>query len=126
MLDYGKLSIGKNTVINHQVYFDSYKEVSIGEGCDIGFRSCFITGNHRLETDFKGDRPLDESRCLPIRIEDFVWIGAGATILPGVTVKRGAVVGACSLVTRDVEENTVVVGVPAKKVKELGVVGSAV
>jgi len=119
--DYGKLRIGKESVVNHQVYFDSSHEVFIGQGCDIGFKSCFITSTHQLESDFQGDRPLDKTRCGRIVIEDYVWIGANATVLPGVTVKRGAVVGACALVTRNVEENTVVTGIPAKKVKSLPV-----
>ena len=117
--DYGKLQVGNKSVINNQVYFDSSYGILIGHGCDIGFKSCLITSTHKLESDFRSDRPLDESRCGRIVIEDFVWIGANATLLPGVTVKRGAVVGACSLVTRDVEENSVVAGVPAKKVKSL-------
>jgi len=117
--DYGKLRIGDKSVINNQVYFDSSHEVFVGNGCDIGFKSCFITSTHTLESDFHNDRPLDEKACGPIIIEDFVWVGANATILPGVTVKRGAVIGACSLVTKDVEENSVVIGIPAKKVKSL-------
>lgn len=54
-----------------------------------------------------------------IVIEDDVWIGMGATVLKGVTVGRGAVVGACSVVTRDVEPYTVVAGNPARVVKRL-------
>lgn len=117
--DYGKFSVGSKSVVNNQVYFDSSHAVMIGDGCDIGFKSCFITSTHKLESDFQSDRPLDKNRCGRIVIEDFVWIGANATILPGVTVGRGAVVGACSLVTKDVEENSVVAGIPAKKVKTL-------
>ncbi len=117
--DYGKFRVGNKSVVNNLVYFDSSHGIVIGDGCDIGFKSCFITSTHKLESDFQNDRPIDESRCGQIVIEDFVWIGANATILPGVTVKRGAVVGACSLVTSDVEENSVVVGIPAKKVKSL-------
>jgi acetyltransferase-like isoleucine patch superfamily enzyme len=122
--DYGKFSVGNKSVVNNQVYFDSSHGVIIGNGCDIGFKSCFITSTHQLESDFLSDRPLDKSRCGKIVIEDFVWIGANATILPGVTVKRGAVVGACSLVTRDVEENSVVAGIPAKKVKSIHQAGN--
>ena len=117
--DYGKLRVGSKSVVNNQVYFDSAHGITIGNGCDIGFRSCLITSTHTLESDFQNDRPLDKSRSGPIVIEDFVWVGANATILPGVTVKRGAVIGACSLVTKDVEANSVVVGIPAQKVKSL-------
>lgn len=117
--DYGKLWVGHKSVVNNQVYFDSSYGITIGNGCDIGFKSCLITSTHTLESDFQNDRPLDESLCGPIVIEDFVWVGANVTILPGVTVKHGAVIGACSLVTKDVEENSVVVGIPAQKVKSL-------
>ncbi|HVA26972.1 MAG TPA: acyltransferase [Candidatus Baltobacteraceae bacterium] len=53
----------------------------------------------------------------PIRIEDDVWIGAGAVILPGVVVRRGSVIGANAVVTRDTEEYSVNVGIPAKKIR---------
>ncbi len=119
VLNYRNLIVGENSVINHEIYFDNYKEVIIGKGCDIGFRSCFITGNHRLESDFVSCRPIDEENCKPIVVEDFVWIGANVTVLPGVTIGRGAVVGAGSVVTKDVEENSLVVGVPARKIKSL-------
>jgi len=119
--DYGKFRVGYKSIVNNHVYFDSSYGITIGNGCDIGFKSCLITSTHKLESDFENDRPIDENRCGPIIIEDFVWIGANATILPGVTVKRGSVVAACALVTKDVEENCVVAGVPAKKVKSLKV-----
>lgn len=119
ILDYRNLKIGKNTIINHQAYFDSYKEITIGNGCDIGFRTCFITGNHVLQSNFKTDRPLDESKCLPIKIEDFVWIGANVTILPGVTIKRGSVIGAGAIVISDIEPYSLAVGIPAKVVRAL-------
>lgn len=57
--------------------------------------------------------------CKPVVLKRNCWIGAGATILPGVTVGENAVVGAGSVVTRDVEANTVVVGNPARVVKTL-------
>jgi maltose O-acetyltransferase len=52
-----------------------------------------------------------------IIIEDDVWIGAGAVIMPGVTLRRGTVVGANSVVTKDTEEYAVVVGAPARKIR---------
>ena len=58
--------------------------------------------------------------CKPVHIGRNVWIGAGATILPGVTIGENSVVGAASVVTKDVPANVVVVGSPAKIVKQLG------
>ena len=55
----------------------------------------------------------------PIVIEDDVWIGAGAIVLPGVTVGRGAVIGAGAVVTRSVEPRTIVAGVPAKEIGQV-------
>ncbi len=119
VLDYKNLIIGDNSSINNEVYLDNYKEVIIGKGCNIGFRTCFITGNHRLLSDFVSDRPLDEKNCKPIVVEDFVWIGANVTVLSGVTIGRGSVVGAGAVVTKSIEPDSLVVGVPAKKIRSL-------
>ncbi len=59
------------------------------------------------------------ARALPVVIGDDVWIGGGCVILPGVTIGNNAVIGAGAVVTRDVPPNSVVVGVPARKVKDL-------
>lgn len=118
VLNYEKLTIGENSGVNNQAYFDCMDaEITIGDGCNIGFRACFITGIHELNTDYKMNRPLIAQK--PIIIQDFVWIAANVTILPGVTVGRGSVVAAGSLVTKDVEENSLVMGVPARKIRSL-------
>lgn len=78
-------------------------DVLIGPGANL------LTGNH----------PLDPSRrkeliCRPIHVSQDAWIGAGATILPGVSIGRHAVVAAGAVVTKSVADNTLVAGVPAK------------
>ena len=56
----------------------------------------------------------------PVRIEENVWIGAGAIILPGVTIGKNSVIGAGSVVTRDIPENVVAMGVPCRVVRPIG------
>lgn len=55
--------------------------------------------------------------CNPVKIEDNVWLGVRATVMPGITVGEGAVVGAHSLVTKDVPRNAIVAGTPARVAK---------
>ena len=118
VLNFEKLKIGDNSGVNNQAYFDCLDaEITIGNGCNIGFRACFITGVHELNTDYKLSRPLVVQK--PITIQDFVWIAANVTILPGVTVGRGSVVAAGAVVTKDVEENVLVAGIPARKIRSL-------
>jgi acetyltransferase-like isoleucine patch superfamily enzyme len=73
-----------------------------------------VASNHTTETtQFMTDAPLDTSKA-SIAIEDDVWIGANAVILPGVTIGRGAVIGAGSVVTKDVAPYTICAGNPAR------------
>ena len=55
----------------------------------------------------------------PIRIEDGCWIGANVTIMPGVTIAKGCIIGAGTLVTEDTEENGIYVGIPARLIRKL-------
>ena len=111
------VSIGKNTFINQNVFFDAPLPISIGKYCDIGFNTIFTTSQHNLKSNLSSLRELITAD--PIIVEDFVWIGANATVLSGVRIGEGAVVGAGSVVTKNVPPATVVVGNPAKVVKEL-------
>lgn len=107
--------IGKNCSINRNVLFNAASPIKIGECCQIAFNVAFLTSNHELTTDFKNKRKVISG---PISIEDFVWIGANAIILSNVKIGRGSVVAAGSVVTKDVPENTLVGGIPAKIIKE--------
>lgn len=78
---------------------------------------CICTGTHQLEPHLREE--TGGSFALPIRIEDDCWLGARATILPGVTIGRGSTVVAGAVVTKDVEPFCVVGGVPAKVIKKL-------
>ncbi len=114
---YGNLRVGAHSSISPSVYLDTFRPIRIGKGCSIGFRSCLVTGTHVVQSDYLSQRPLDLAKSRPIEIEDFVWIGANATILPGVRIGRGAVVAAGAVVAKDVEPATIVAGVPAKVVR---------
>lgn len=113
---------------------DGLREISIGEHSYVGYDSFWVAGaaitvgayvsiGHRVEfytSDHDPDDPAFTRRDAPIVIGDYAWIGSRAIILKGVTVGRGAVIAAGSLVTKDVEPFTIVAGHPAKFVRRRG------
>lgn len=112
--DCGKnINVGKNVFINSGCKFQDQGGITIGDGTLIGHNVVLATLNHDMN-------PEKRSNMIPkpIVIGKNVWIGSNATIIPGVTIGDGAVIGAGSVVTKNVPENTVVAGVPAKFVKE--------
>ena len=113
--DCGKnIHVGKNVFINMGCKFQDQGGIFIGDGVLIGHNVVLATLN-------PAKSPCDRSTMLPapIHIGKNVWIGANATVLPGVTIGDGAIVAAGAVVNRDVPENTVVGGVPAKVIKHL-------
>ena len=110
-------SIGENSGLNVHCFLESYCPIQIGNHCNVGPNVSFINAAHQLVSDFKGTRPTIPTN--PIVVEDFVWICAGVTLLPGVRVGRGSVVAAGSVVTKDVPPHTLVAGVPAKIIRTL-------
>ena len=113
--DCGKnIHIGKNVFINMGCKFQDQGGIYIGDGALIGHNVVLATLNHTMS-------PEDRASMIPapIRIGKRVWIGANATVLPGVTIGDGAIVAAGAVVTKDVPENTVVAGVPAVPIRHL-------
>jgi acetyltransferase-like isoleucine patch superfamily enzyme len=108
------ITIGKNVFINHACTFLDMGGITIEDNVLIGPKVNLITENHPI-------KPEDRKSliCKPIVIKRNVWIGAGAIILPGVTVGENSIVAAGSVVTKDVPMNTVVGGVPARIIKVL-------
>ena len=102
------ISIGKHSHINTQCILDGRGGITIGSSVSISHRVNIMTGSH----DYKS--PNFQGIFKPIVIEDYVWIGVGATILQGVTLGRGAVVCAGSVVTKDVPDYAVVAVIPAR------------
>lgn len=111
------MKIGNNTYINGGVFsIGANSRICIGSNCLISYNVHLRTISHHYENKDKLIRMQGEYEK-NIVIEDDVWIGYGAQIMPGVTVKHGAVIGAGAVVTRDVGPYTVVGGVPAKIIK---------
>ena len=113
--DCGKnIHIGKHVFLNMGCKFQDQGGIYIGDGTLIGHNVVLATLNHAKS-------PKDRSSMLPapIHIGKHVWIGAGATVLPGVTIGDGAIVAAGAVVTHDVPENTIVGGVPARILRHL-------
>lgn len=108
--DCGKnITVGKNVFINSGCRFQDQGGISIGDGTLIGHNVVLATLNHGIVPDERHDLfPA------PIHIGKNVWIGANATVLPGVTIGDNAVVAAGAVVTKDVPANVVVGGIPAK------------
>ena len=106
------VTIGKNVFVNSNALMMSRGGITIEDDVMIAANVSLLTNNHDL---YEREILL----CKPIVIKQGAWIGAGATILPGVTVGKYAVVGASSVVTHDVPDYAVVVGSPAKVIKTL-------
>jgi len=126
----GGMKIGRNTAIFRKSYLQCLPGISVGDNCMVGFfcrldgRGGLSIGNNVnissytiLETG-SHDLSTFEAKFEPIVIGDHVWIGTRAMLLQGVEIGEGAVVGAGSVVTKDVPPYTVVAGVPARKIGE--------
>jgi maltose O-acetyltransferase len=111
-IDGKNINIGDNTVINRSCYLDCRGTLVIGDNVSISPHVHIITVSHDM------DSPFFENVFTKVEIQDYVWIGSRAIILQGVKIGKGAVVGAGSVVTKNVEPFTFVAGVPAVKIKE--------
>lgn len=112
----GEVRIGAKTVLGQECTISAYQHVSIGRECIIADRVMMIDFDHgvveverpiRLQGIYKRD----------VRVGCNVWIGHGACLLRGVTVGDNAIIGTSAVVTRDVADNAVVAGVPAREIR---------
>lgn len=111
--DFGKnIRTGKNVFINSGCCFQDQGGISIGDGTLIGHQVVLATLNHDCDPAKRGDM-----KPAPIEIGENVWIGSHATVLPGVKIGRNAIIAAGAVVTKDIPENTIAVGIPAVPVK---------
>lgn len=113
--DFGKnISLGKNVFLNTGCIFQDCGGITIGDKTLIGQNVVLSTLNHGFEPENR-----NTTYPSPIVIGQNVWIGANATIVPGVTIGDNAIIAAGAVVTKDVPENVVVGGVPAKIIKKI-------
>ena len=114
--DVQSLFIGKNTKIGRCFQLNAYKFVKIGDEVLISDRVYISDATHNNQDSEKSIISQGTSYKGPVTIENGVWIGINACILPGVNIGKNAIVGANSVVINDVEQNAVVSGIPAKKI----------
>jgi len=106
------LKMGHNSVINDHARIDARNGITIGNNVDVGTEVKIFTVEHDTES------PTFGVKGGPVVIEDWVYIGSAATILPGITIGEGAVVACGAVVTKNVEPWTMVGGIPAKFIKK--------
>lgn len=113
------IAIGEDTFIGHETLIigSNKSSVQIGSHCDISSRVTIVTGTH--EIDVEGNHIAGKGFGKDIIIKDGVWIGINATILPGVTIGKKAIVAAGSVVIHDVASYSMVAGNPAQLKKQL-------
>lgn len=111
----GKLTIGDKVSIQHYCFLSAYGGIEIGNDVSIGHGTSIVSSSHPIGGSGKiREAAVEEA---PVRIGNNVWIGMKASILMGVHIGDGAVIGACSLVTRNVPGETLAYGVPAKRIR---------
>lgn len=114
--DYGfNIEIGENFYSNHNLVILDANKVTFGDNVQIGPNCGFYTSGHPL--DYKTRKKLEFAK--PIKIGNNVWIGGNVVVLPGVTIGDNTVIGAGSVVTKDIRSNMLAVGNPCKVIKEI-------
>lgn len=113
--DCGKnIHIGENVFINANCTMQDQGGIFIGDNVLIGHNACILTLNHNED-------PQKRANMLPspVKIGNGAWLGSNVTVLPGVTIGDGAIIAAGAVVTKDVEANTIVAGIPAKVIRKV-------
>lgn len=116
-VDYGRhVEIGENFYANMDCIFLDVNKIVFGDNVMIGPRVSFYTAGHPTDAEI---RITDLEFGLPIFVEDNVWIGGSSVILPGVTIGKNSIVAAGAVVTKDVPEDSIVGGNPAKLIRKI-------
>lgn len=114
--NFRNVSIADGVVLNNQIYIDASDKVSIGDRTGIASRVRILTATHHIGPH---EQRMADMISFPVEIGAGVWIGADTTILPGVRIGDGTVIGAGSLVTKDCEPDAIYVGRPAVLLRHL-------
>jgi Acetyltransferase (isoleucine patch superfamily) len=108
------IEIGEGSYINFNCNFVDDTRIIIGKKVMFGPAVTIATVGHPINPDYRGYMYAD-----PVKIEDNCWIGAGSTICPGVTIGKNSVIGAGSVVTKDIPANSVAVGNPCRVLRTI-------
>lgn len=115
--DYRKLTIGSNVSIGKSAMLQCIGGVTIGNNVMIAHGSQIISAGHHITATHETMR-FSGLSASSVVLEDDVWVGAGAIVLPGVTIHKGAVIAAGAVVTKDVEAGAIVAGIPAIPIRK--------
>ncbi|CAB1220535.1 acyltransferase [Acinetobacter bouvetii] len=111
----GDIAIGREVSINSKSFINGCGGVSIGDNTRIGTQSIIIASNHKF--DDPDTLVKDQISKQGVSLGENIWLGARVTVLDGVHIPDNSVIGACSLVSKTLNESGVYVGVPARKIK---------
>ena len=115
--DYGfNIEIGEKFYSNHNLVILDANKVEFGDNVFIGPNCGFYTSGHPLDYQTR-NKGLEYAK--PIKVGNNVWIGGNVTVLPGVSIGDNVVIGAGSVVTKDISSNVIAVGNPCKIIKEI-------
>jgi maltose O-acetyltransferase len=109
-----RISIGDGSFVNVDCWFEGVGGVDIGRNVFLGPQVMVITSSHEIDSDGQTARMPVPSQ---VTIGDCCWLGARATILPGVTIGAGTIIGAGAVVTKDCKPGAVYAGIPARQIR---------
>ena len=116
LCEYGAITIGAGTFVNFDCIMLDVAPIAIGAACQLATRVQLLTATHPIDP---APRRTGWEYAQPITIRDNVWLGGGVIVCPGVTIGDDTVVGAGSVVTRDLPAGVVAIGAPAKPYREI-------
>lgn len=116
------IKIGNNVIFNTDIHIGCINSIEIGDNCLFASR-IYITDHHHGDTSPDAISMIPSKRPLvskgPVIIKNNVWVGEGVAIMPNVTIGENCIIGTNAVVTKDIPDNCVVAGIPAKVIKKL-------